>query len=67
VKPERQVELELGFDMALLQDRISVEFSYYNKDVKDLILNRTLSPSTGYNNRFLNIGTMTNKGFELML
>jgi TonB-linked SusC/RagA family outer membrane protein len=67
VKPERQTEVEFGFDLGLLNDAISVEFSYFNKDVKDLILNRTLAPTTGYNNRFVNIGTMTNKGFEFLI
>jgi TonB-linked SusC/RagA family outer membrane protein len=67
VKPERQTELEIGTDFSLANNRIGVEFTYYNKQVKDLILNRTLSPSTGYNNRFVNIGTMTNKGFELLV
>jgi hypothetical protein len=51
----------------MLRDRLSIEFTWYNKDVDDLILNRTLAPSTGFNNRFLNIGTMTNKGFEFMI
>jgi TonB-dependent starch-binding outer membrane protein SusC len=67
VKPERQTEIELGFDMGLINEKISIEFSYFNKDVKDLILNRTLAPTTGYNNRFVNIGTMTNKGFEFLV
>jgi TonB-dependent starch-binding outer membrane protein SusC len=67
VKPERQTELELGTDISFLNDRLSLEFTYFNKDVKDLILNRTLAPSTGFNNRFLNIGTMTNKGYEVMI
>ena len=67
VKPERQTELEIGFDLGLLKDRVTVEFTYYNKDVKDLILNRTLAPTTGFNNRFINIGTMTNKGFEIQI
>ncbi len=67
VKPERQTEVEVGFDLGLLNDAISVEFSYFTKDVKDLILNRTLAPTTGYNNRFVNIGTMTNKGFEFLI
>ena len=67
VKPERQTELEIGTDFSLAKNRIGVEFTYYNKQVKDLILNRTLSPTTGYNNRFVNIGTMTNQGFEMLV
>lgn len=67
VKPERQNEIEVGFDMSLLRDRISIEFSYFTKDVTDLILNRTLAPSTGFNNRLVNIGTMKNDGFEFLI
>jgi TonB-linked SusC/RagA family outer membrane protein len=67
VKPERQNETEVGFDMSLLKDRVSIEFSYFTKDVKDLILNRTLAPSTGFNNRLVNVGTMKNKGFEFLI
>lgn len=67
VVPERQVELELGVDLSMLRDRLGVEFTWYNKDVEDLILGRTLAPSTGFTRRFLNIGTMTNKGFEFLV
>ena len=67
IKPERQREKEIGFDMSLFKDRISVEFSYFNKDIRDLILNRTLAPTTGFNSQLKNIGTMTNKGFEFLI
>lgn len=67
VKPERQNEIEVGFDMSLLRDRISIEFSYFNKDVTDLILNRTLAPTTGFSSRLVNIGTMKNDGFEFLI
>lgn len=66
--PERQTEFEVGADLTMLNDRLSLEFTYYNKDVKDLILELgTLSPTTGFNNRLINVGTMTNKGFEFMV
>ena len=67
IKPERQRETEIGFDMNLLKDKISIEFSYFKKDIRDLILNRTLAPSTGFNSQLKNIGTMTNKGFEFLV
>lgn len=66
IKPERQTEVEFGTDLSFLRERIGLEFTFYNKDVKDLLLNRTLAPSTGYSTRFENVGTMTNKGFELL-
>lgn len=67
LKPERQTELELGFDMALLNDRIGVEFTYYDQKVEDLLIAHSLSPTTGFSTRYDNIGSMTNKGFEILL
>ena len=67
LKPERQTELEFGFDMALLNDKIGIEFSYYNQDIQDLLLRHDLSPSTGFAARFDNIGSMTNKGYEILV
>ncbi len=67
VKPERQIEKEIGLDMSFLNDRLGFEFSYYNKFVKDLLLNVNLRPSTGYSTQIQNIGNMTNKGVELLV
>ena len=67
VKPEKQTEFEVGTDMEFLKGRIGLEMTYYKQDIEDLLLARTLSPSTGANYRVENVGTMTNKGFELML
>ncbi|WP_432713649.1 SusC/RagA family TonB-linked outer membrane protein [Pedobacter sp.] len=67
IKPERQQEFEVGTDMSFFSDRLSLEFSYYKKDVKDLIILANLTPSTGYVSQFINVGTMTNKGIELLL
>ncbi|MCL6265166.1 SusC/RagA family TonB-linked outer membrane protein [Flagellimonas myxillae] len=67
LKPERQTELEFGVDMALFDNRLGVELTYYSQDIEDLLLARTLSPSTGAGSRVENIGTMTNKGFEAMI
>lgn len=67
IKPERQEEIEVGTDLSFFKDRLGVEFSYYKKDVKDLLLLANLTPSTGYSSQYINVGTMTNKGFELMV
>jgi TonB-dependent starch-binding outer membrane protein SusC len=67
VRPERQTELEIGFDANFLKDRITVEFNYFTKKVQDLILNRTLAPTTGFTSSPLNIGNLTNKGIEFLI
>ena len=67
LRPERQTEMEFGFDMAMLNNRLGVEFTYYTQSIEDLLLLRTLAPSTGASNRYENIGTMTNVGYEIMV
>jgi TonB-linked SusC/RagA family outer membrane protein len=65
--PERMEEIELGFDAGFLQDRVGLEFTYYQQDVTDLLLQREVAPSTGFGTRFENVGAMTNTGIELLL
>ncbi|WP_324677150.1 SusC/RagA family TonB-linked outer membrane protein [Hymenobacter sp. GOD-10R] len=67
LKPERQAEFEVGTDLSLFGDRVGIEFSYYNKRVRDLLLARDLNLSSGYLNRFDNIGNMRNQGIELLV
>ncbi|MGB3548435.1 MAG: TonB-dependent receptor [Saprospiraceae bacterium] len=65
--PERQEEIELGFDAAFAGNRIGLEFTYYRQQVTDLLLNRELAPSTGFNSRFENVGELENRGIEIAL
>lgn len=67
LRPERQTELEFGVDMSLFKNRLGIELTYYTQDIEDLLLARTLSPSTGAGSRIENIGTMKNKGFEVLV
>ncbi|CAM1353829.1 SusC/RagA family TonB-linked outer membrane protein [Tenacibaculum ascidiaceicola] len=67
IKPERQKELEVGFDAGFLNDRLSLEFTYYKKDVEDLLLTANTEPSTGYTTEWVNAGELQNKGFEIGL
>lgn len=67
LKPERQTEMEFGFDTSMFNNRLSIEFSYYSQEVQDLLVNRPLSPSTGFDQQFANVANMTNKGFEILL
>lgn len=66
LKPERQREWEVGADMGLLNDRISLEATYYDKLVSDLLFFRPVATSTGYSRQFSAIGSMSNKGWELL-
>jgi len=67
VKPEKQTEIEVGADLEFFKGRFGLEMTYYDQDIDDLLLPRTLASSTGADSRIENVGTMTNKGFELLL
>jgi TonB-linked SusC/RagA family outer membrane protein len=66
--PERSKELEMGFDLGALDDRVGVEFSWYNKNTTDAILNRQIAPSLGIpNTQPFNAGKIRNWGTEVMI
>lgn len=67
LKPERQREWEAGFEAGVLDDRVAVEFTYYDKNTTDLVLSVPLAPTSGFSTRFANIGELSNKGIELTL
>jgi TonB-linked SusC/RagA family outer membrane protein len=67
VKPERQQELEFGTDLGFLNDKIGIQFNYYIKKVKDLLISRVIAPTTGYSNLLDNFGSLENRGFEVVL
>jgi TonB-linked SusC/RagA family outer membrane protein len=65
IGPERQGELELGFDAGFLNDRISLEFTYYKKTVEDLLLQANTEPSSGFSRKWTNAGELENRGIEI--
>lgn len=68
LKAERGTEFEVGFDASTWDDRIAVEFTYFNKTTTDLLLQVPLPPSLGFlQDPFRNIGEINNKGIELTL
>jgi TonB-linked SusC/RagA family outer membrane protein len=68
LKPEIGEEVELGFDVGLFEQRLGVEFTFYNKDVNDAIISAPLRPSRGFPGvQFLNIGKTRNRGLEVAL
>ncbi|MBW8683003.1 SusC/RagA family TonB-linked outer membrane protein [Chitinophaga rhizophila] len=67
IRPEKVVSYEFGFDTRLLDNRINLDFTYYKSTTTDLIIPVTLNPSAGYDTKLMNVGKMTNHGFEVML
>ncbi|NIG53695.1 SusC/RagA family TonB-linked outer membrane protein [Chitinophaga sp. Cy-1792] len=67
IKPERQTELESGVDVSFLNGRISLEATYYNKKIYDMLLRHVLPASSGYVSEWKNSGDLSNQGVELGL
>ncbi|MCF6347900.1 MAG: SusC/RagA family TonB-linked outer membrane protein [Flavobacteriaceae bacterium] len=67
IAPERQEEIEIGFDAGFFNNRLGIEFTYYKQNVTDLLLEREVAPSTGFRTRLENVGNLENKGIELLL
>jgi TonB-linked SusC/RagA family outer membrane protein len=67
LKPERQKELETGIDIGILRDRVTLEATYYQRNVEDLILNVAVPTSSGFTLAWRNVAAIENKGIELAL
>ena len=67
VKPERQQEIEFGADLSFFKSRLGLTVNVYNKEVSDLLIDRQIAPTNGFSSLKDNFGSLTNKGFELVL
>ncbi len=68
IKPERQEEFEGGFDATFADGRAELTFTAYQRNIRDLLLEQTLAPSTGQENRIFSSGsTLRNRGIEASL
>ncbi len=67
LEPETAREIELGIDIGFLQGRGLLEFTYYDKDVLDLIEFLVPASSTGITQITTNAGDLQNTGFEIAL
>ncbi|MGH7445335.1 MAG: TonB-dependent receptor domain-containing protein, partial [Longimicrobiales bacterium] len=67
IEPERQTEIEGGFDAILLDDRVSFSVTGFNKTITNMLLQRELAPSSGFVLQVFNGGKMQVRGIELTL
>jgi outer membrane receptor protein involved in Fe transport len=68
LKPERSTEYEAGAVIAALENRISLDVTYYNKRSRDALVARRTAPSAGVTTSvFANLGAVRNSGVEMLL
>ena len=57
----------IGFDLGMFNNRLTGNINYYFNKTEDLLITKALPPSAGLANPILNVGVMSNHGFELEL
>lgn len=67
LKPTMTDSYELGLEAKLLNNRVGVDFTYYNQMSKDQIISLASSSASGYDYRLINAGKIQNKGIELAI
>jgi len=68
VEPEVSTELELGFEFSMLDDRISGEFTHYNKKNEGVLQGIPVPTSLGFPGSVAtNVGRLDNWGWEAQL
>ena len=67
LKPEISTSWEIGLDVRLFNGRLGLDATYYREETENQILNVPLTQSTGFQERVINAGLITNKGFEFLL
>ncbi|MBC5994788.1 SusC/RagA family TonB-linked outer membrane protein [Pontibacter cellulosilyticus] len=65
LKPEITTEYEVGTELRAFDDRLGLNFSYYNRQTENQILAISRSAATGHTRKWINAGLIENKGVEL--
>lgn len=67
LKPEKTQSFEVGADLKFFNNKLGVEITYYDNKSVDQILQPRVDNATGYILKYVNSGTLQNKGLELTL
>jgi TonB-linked SusC/RagA family outer membrane protein len=68
LKPERSTEWELGAELGLLDNRVGIDVTYWDRTTTDALVQRQFVPSGGFNSPQLdNVAELKAHGWELKL
>jgi len=67
LKPYTSTTLEGGIELQMLQNRLGLDVTVYDRKTTNDIVNTAISSTSGYNNVILNVGEVSNKGIEVLL
>jgi len=64
---EKATQYDVGIDFGFFNNRLTGELDYYVKNTTDLLYNVPIPSTTGFLNRYTNVGSMQNKGYEVVI
>lgn len=67
LKNELTTSIEVGTEMRFFNNRLSLDFTYYNASTKNQILGVNIPAATGFSSKLINAGEIRNQGIEIML
>lgn len=67
LKWESQKQFNVGFDIAVWQNRIQLTADFYYKRIDDMLLQVNIPATSGYKSAWKNAGSLENKGMEFQL
>lgn len=67
LKWETTKQLNVGFDLGFVNNRITAAIDYYHKKTDDLLIGKPLQLATGYSSGTVNGGSVENKGLEIAI
>ncbi len=65
--PSRATEVEVGTELAFVENRVRLDLTFYKKKSSGEIVNTPASITSGYSGAVLNAGELENKGVEMLL
>lgn len=67
LKPERTYSWETGLNLALFENKLTLDATVYRSYTKNQLFSPEISTTTGYSSIYVNAGKVTNEGIELAL
>jgi TonB-linked SusC/RagA family outer membrane protein len=67
LRPETNTTFEIGTNLHFLSDRITLDFTYYNSQSRNLLTTLQVSGASGFTGRNVNAGELRNRGIEAIL
>ncbi len=67
LRPSRTSEKEIGMELKLMDSRVNLDFTLYQKQTFDQIVSAQVSDASGFTNTLINSGQSRSNGVEMLL